>query len=155
MLFDDDELSLSDAQVHRLPTITLSTVIHETLNSWTKWDLRYMKLWEQFKEHFENWTKNDFQAINMRQRKEIRLVLRMRDVWVENFRLTIAKSLYNTSRQDEKKVSWIDDINLSVESAASYSWDVSTDFISPALFMKFKRSAASAASAALALAPSA
>ena len=65
-------------------------------------NLTDIHFWTIFREEFEDFTKNHFNAVNRMEAGGFRAMLRKRGVWVQTGRITAAKTLINTLKKEEQ-----------------------------------------------------
>ena len=75
--------------------------IGEAVKTWEKYNWKNSDLWESFQDNFEGYTEEDFKLVNNNDIRKLCNFLRRQGVWIENSRLTIAKSLFNALQEKE------------------------------------------------------
>jgi hypothetical protein len=68
---------------------------------WKRYNLKNSDLWEQFREEFDEWNEAKFVIVDSKILKELRVFLRIHDVWVMKKRdYSIVKALFEVLKKD-------------------------------------------------------
>ncbi len=107
-----DLASATNIKIRLINEKNKNAFINVMIKKWLQANFKITSLWEQFRDNFEDWTKNDFKSETEMFNKSLRklkIVLRRRNVWVLKDKRSSLQNFCIKTLQEKKSIEWTEE----------------------------------------------